>query len=69
MMLCNAHSNSKKLNLVVIKYVKNTRLDVFIKRLDVFIKKLDVFTKMPDVFTAYLKIKINIKKIKMTKLY
>ena len=54
MMLCNAHSNFKKLNLIVIKYVKNIRLHVFIKRLDVFIEKLDVFIKMLDVFTAYL---------------
>ena len=53
-MLCNAHSNFEKLNLIVIKYVKNIRFDVFIKKLDVFIGKPDVFIKMLGVFTAYL---------------
>ena len=43
-MLCIAHSNSEKLELVVIEYVKIIRSDVSIKILDVFIKMLDVFT-------------------------
>ena len=50
MMLCIAHSISEKLKLIVIKYVKIIKFDVFIETLDVF----NVFIKILDVFIVNL---------------
>ena len=48
LVVCIAHPNSKKLELVVIEYAKITRPGVSTK-------KPGVFTKIPGVFTANLK--------------
>ena len=56
MVMCIAHSNSEKLELVVIEYVKIIRPDVSIKKLGVFIGRLGVFIKIFDIFTANLEI-------------
>ena len=54
LVVCIAHSNSKKLELVVIEYVKITRPGVSIKKPGVFTERPGVFIKIPGVFTANL---------------
>ena len=51
-MMCIAHSNFKKLELVVIKYVKIIEFDVFIKILDVFTANfIELTYHTQEVFT------------------